>query len=45
MADKVKKSLENQISDLQVRLAQAEVNFAKAGRREMEVLENRVLII
>jgi hypothetical protein len=44
-AEKVKKSLENQMSDLQNRLSQAENQAFKSGRREVEALENRVNLI
>lgn len=40
--EKVKGNLEAQISDLQVRLVQAETNSHKSSRREVEGLENRV---
>ena len=43
--EKVKGNLEAQISDLQLRLVQAETNSHKSGRREVEGLESRVNLL
>jgi hypothetical protein len=40
--DKLRKSLEQQVKDLQVRLDEAEANALKGGKRIIQKLEQRV---
>jgi myosin heavy chain 6/7 len=40
--DKLRKNLEQQVKDLQVRLDEAEVNALKGGKRIIQKLEQRV---
>jgi myosin heavy chain 6/7 len=43
--DKLRKSLEQQVKDLQVRLDEAEANALKGGKRIIQKLEQRVNIL
>ncbi len=42
-AEKLRKNLEGQVKDLQVRLDQAEANALKGGKRFMQKLEGRIV--
>jgi hypothetical protein len=41
--DKLRKTLEQQVKDLQVRLDEAEANALKGGKRIIQKLEQRVI--
>lgn len=43
--EKLRKSLEQQVKDLQVRLDEAEANALKGGKRIIQKLEQRVSLI
>lgn len=43
--EKLRKSLEQQVKDLQVRLDEAEANALKGGKRIIQKLEQRVRLI
>lgn len=43
--EKLRKSLEQQVKDLQVRLDEAEANALKGGKRIIQKLEQRVKLI
>ena len=43
--EKLRKSLEQQIKDLQVRLDEAEANALKGGKRIIQKLEQRVIVL
>ena len=43
--EKLRKSLEQQVKDLQVRLDEAEANALKGGKRIIQKLEQRVIVL